>query len=100
MANDIIALMMWKGRQDWNFQSIEKMGRDSKIRITIKVDAHTFQSYAMAEIWCVAQGWKEIHTIPGEVMNSRNISYVSQSVDVAGFRPDCEELRRVVMDLL
>ena len=100
MVADSIMTHVWMGKQSWNFQSIEKIRNNSIIRITIKVDSYTFQSNAMVELWCIAQGWKEVHSIPGELMSSMNISYTAKDVTSNQFNCDAEELRRVANSIL
>lgn len=88
----------FKGHQSWNREIIEKIADSNKVRMVVKCDAYAVQSYATAEVWR-ADGWKQIHQIPGEVLASR-VSYISRDVQPSAFDADIAELRRVALAVL
>lgn len=96
----VISDRVWAGRQSWEREVIESVGK-TRFRYHVKVDAYDFQSHAWAHVWMAddgtgTPGWKQIHRIPGQQLNtSKRISYVSQSVQPASFDDDLVELRRV-----
>ena len=89
----------WQGQQSWNREVIESIDK-SKVRMTVKVDAYDFQSYAKAELW-KESGWVQVHKIPGQQLRTMKlISYVARDVRPAAFQGDIDELRRVAMEVI
>lgn len=88
---------VWQGRQSWNREVLEAVGTD-RVRYTVRCDAYDFQSYATAEVWH-ADGWHEVHRIPGQAMCSK-ISYVARQCPAHVFDADLAELRMVARAIL
>lgn len=84
----------WQGRQSWNRQIIEDIG-DKKVRFTVQVDSHDFQSWARAELWS-GEKWNVIHSIPGQQVRAcKTVCYVDRVCAPSKFDADITELRSV-----
>lgn len=88
----VISDRTWQGRQSWNRELIESVGAE-RLRYTVKVDAHDFQSYAKVEVWKDKE-WSTVHRIPGQQLKVR-VSYVTPIVSPVVFDHDIAELRKV-----
>ena len=84
--NNVISDRTWQGHQSWNREVIENIG-GKRVRLTVKVDAYDFQSWAKAELWS-GDKWNTIHHIPAEVTdgNSQRIRIGSLAEALDGRR--------------
>lgn len=97
--SNVISDRTWQGHQSWNREVIENIG-GKRVRLTVKVDAYDFQSWAKAELWN-GEKWNTIHHIPGqEIKSFGQVSYVSRSCDPKVFDKDLNELRSVAKGVM
>lgn len=97
--NNVISDRTWSGHQSWNREVIENIG-GKRVRMTVKVDAYDFQSFAKSELWN-GEKWHTVHKIPGqEVQAFKKISYVAPFCSPATFDNDLAELRSVTKGVL
>jgi len=98
MAERVISKIYSKGTQSHNYQEIVAID-NLKLRITIKRDAHDFQSHCFIETMRKMDGaWNVVHSIPYSEIKMK-ISYVSPAT-AEDFKADRDELVRVAKALL
>jgi hypothetical protein len=54
-----------------------------RVRISIAIDSHlSTQSRSLAEVW-TADGWAQVHVIPGETLTDRPSAYTQDPAEAA-----------------
>ena len=91
-----------KGTQSLDYIEVIRTRVDKKVRklrIKIKSDSHSFQSYAYIDVW--SGKWTRVHSIPFGVMVTREgLYYGKQPKTDAHFKADRDELLRVAKEVL
>lgn len=97
--NNVISDRTWSGHQSWNREVIENVS-GKRVRMTVKVDAYDFQSWAKAELWN-GEKWHTVHMIPGQQVRAvKRVSYVQRTCTPTEFDADIDELRSVTKGVL
>jgi len=81
-----ISTRCWNQNQSWNFESTHK-NRGHKLRVSIRRNAHDFQSSAYVERWDGTK-WQKVCSKPITECKCEKVSYVQNDVSAKDFKQD------------
>jgi hypothetical protein len=88
----VVSDRVWHDRQSGNRAMVVRLGT-AMLRARVHHDAsYDFQSWAKIEVW--ANGWQEVHFIPGQAVTTRHSGAV-ETARSGDFDDDVNELFRV-----
>lgn len=120
---EVVENRTYRGNQSWNWEQILKLRfgdpdwgtpREYKVRLSVKVDAYDFQSWARADVWSEGTlSWNRVASLPTGMMVSLSpragngrmpeISYVQTVLTERGenlMQDDLDELMRMTEGVL
>ena len=88
----VVSDRVWHDRQSANRAIVARIGT-AMLRARVHHDAsYDFQAWAKIEVW--ANGWQEVHVIPGQALTTRH-SGAAETARSDDFNEDVNELFRV-----